>query len=230
MKIENLCFGYKSAQPIFNNLNIEIPNNSIYFLLGPNGAGKTTLLNLIAGKLKYNTGEIIHNSELSDNDIFFMQDVPYFYKDLTAQINLEIFCDYLDLSYDNINNVLEKVGLSDSNKKIKEYSLGMQKRLNIAMMMLSDSSINLLDEPLNGLDPHGIILLREYIIAENRNNNKTFVISSHLLNEIGNFCTHYGIIERGNLLTSGENNAADTSLEQIYLSNIKYGDNYNDNN
>ncbi len=222
--INKLNFGYKSNTLLFNNFSIEVPDNSIFCLAGPNGAGKTTLLKLISERLTPNSGEITIGTDKSANkltDLYFFQDTPQFYRDMTARTNLEILCDYTNKDYSKIDDVLQRVKLDEPKKKVKEYSLGMKKRLSLAVVLLFDSKIILMDEPFNSLDPGGIKFIREFVEEEHNNKGKTFIISSHLLREVGSFCTHYGIINKGKMIVSGENTGDIDLIEDMYFSNIE---------
>lgn len=204
----NYFFG---KQQTLHNLNLEVPVGSIYGFLGPNGAGKTTTLRLILGLLKNQEGRIeIFGQELYSNRLAILQKIgslieqPSLYGHLTAAENLAIYRRVYGVDRSRINEVLKLVGLEHThNKKAKQFSLGMKQRLSIAVALLHNPPLLILDEPTNGLDPNGIIETRELIKTLNREYGVTIIVSSHLLAEIEKIATHVGIIHKGRLLSQG---------------------------
>lgn len=205
---DQLSYHFKKNERIIDNLNLIIPAGSVYGFLGPNGAGKTTTLRLILGLLKIQTGNIsIFGKAVDKERIAILKQTgslieqPSLYGHLTGKENLEIYRLTYRLPLQSIERVLSIVRLKDAaHKKAKAYSLGMKQRLSIAIALLHDPQLLILDEPTNGLDPSGIIETRELIIDLNRNEGKTIVVSSHLLSEIEKMSTHVGIIHKGKLL------------------------------
>ncbi len=210
ISVESLTFGYTSKIPILKQLNLNVPPKSIYGFLGANGAGKSTTIRSILGLLKPQSGDIrIFGKEVRPNRLEIFQKVgsliesPSFYKHLSAYDNLKISCKYLNLPFSRIDEVLELVNLSKhSNRISKEYSTGMKQRLGLAMALLSDPDLLILDEPTNGLDPTGIIEFRN-ILTHLNELGKTIFLSSHLLSEIEKIASQVGIIKNGVMLFQG---------------------------
>jgi ABC-2 type transport system ATP-binding protein len=197
---------------VLNKVNLQVPNGSIYGFLGPNGAGKTTTLRLILGLLRKQAGTIsIFGKPFFENRISILQNIgsliesPSLYGHLTAVENLRIQQVLYQCPKSRILDVLNTVGLSNTGKKkAGQFSLGMKQRLSIAVALLHNPSLLILDEPTNGLDPNGIIEIRDLIKKINRELNITILISSHLLSEIEKIVTHVGVINKGNILFQGK--------------------------
>ncbi|WP_443945720.1 ABC transporter ATP-binding protein [Pedobacter sp. AW1-32] len=204
----NFNFG---NQTIVKNLSLQVPTGSIYGFLGPNGAGKTTTIKILLNLLKSPNDQVfIFGKEINHNRIASLRKIgalveqPAIYAHLTGRENLINRCILLGISKQKATEMLALVGLSDSaNKKTAKYSLGMKQRLGIALALVSDPELLLLDEPTNGLDPNGIIEIRNLMIDLTANHNKTILVSSHLLAEIERTSTHVGIINKGQLLFQG---------------------------
>jgi lantibiotic transport system ATP-binding protein len=216
IETRRLYFSFQTGQKILNDLNLQVPAGSIYGFLGPNGAGKTTTLRLILGLLKKQEGDItLFGKHFHANRLEILRRIgslieqPSLYLHLTGKENLEVFRLTYQCNKNRINEVLQLVGLMQAaNKKAKNYSLGMKQRLAIAIALLHDPKVLILDEPTNGLDPNGIIETRELIKQLNREFGKTILVSSHLLAEVEKMATHVGIIHKGKLLFQG-------SLQQL---------------
>jgi ABC-2 type transport system ATP-binding protein len=195
-------------QTVLDNISLEVPRGSIYGFLGPNGAGKTTTLRLILGLLQKKNGSIkVFGNELSSNRISVLKrtgsliEQPSMYLHLNGKQNLETFRLPYNSPKSRITEILKIVGLSDAgNKKVKAYSLGMKQRLGIATALLHDPELLILDEPVNGLDPNGIIEIRDLLKQLNNEYGKTIIISSHLLPEIEKTATNVAIIHKGKIL------------------------------
>jgi lantibiotic transport system ATP-binding protein len=211
IETENLDFAFNSGQKILQSLNLKIPAGSIYGFLGPNGAGKTTTLRLLLGLLKKQQGKImLFGQDFQQHRLSSLKKLgslieqPSLYLHLTGKENLEVFRLTYQCDKKRVNEVLEIVRLKDAaHKKAKAYSLGMKQRLSIAIALLHDPELLILDEPTNGLDPNGIIETRELIKHLNREHGKTILVSSHLLNEVEKMATHVAIIHKGKLLFQG---------------------------
>ncbi len=196
---------------VLSGVSLEVPTGSIYGFLGPNGAGKTTTLRLILGLLKTQRGEIrIFGQRFDTNRIAILRNVgsmiesPSLYDHLTAVENLRLLQLIHRCPDSRIREVLELVGLQNTGKKrAKQFSLGMRQRLSIAAALLHRPSLIILDEPTNGLDPNGIIDIRNLLIELNRRDGCTILVSSHLLAEIERLATHVGILGKGKLLFQG---------------------------
>lgn len=192
------------------NFNISVPKGAIYGLVGKNGAGKTTLLRLICGLQtpSYGTYSLYGvNNESPDitrsrRRMGAVVETPSIYLDMTAENNLKQQCRILGLpDFSCVPELLELVGLPDTGKKkARNFSLGMRQRLGIAVALCGDPDFLVLDEPVNGLDPQGIVEMRELILRLNREKNITVLISSHILDELSRLATHYGFIDGGSML------------------------------
>lgn len=206
-----LTHRFSGGETALNRVGLQVVEGSIYGFLGPNGAGKTTTLKLILGLLKKQHGEItIFGKSFAKNRVETLKSVgsmiesPSLYAHLTAAENLRVLQTVYRCPGRRIREVLELVGLADTGgKKAGQFSLGMKQRLSIAVALLHQPSLLILDEPTNGLDPNGILEIRELLQRLNRERGITILISSHLLNEIEKLVTHVGIIRGGRLLFQG---------------------------
>lgn len=211
IQTHNLSYGYNKKKKVLKNLSINVPKGSIYGFLGPNGAGKSTTMQLLIGILNDPEGKIdIFEKPLQDqipsifSKIGSLVESPSLYLHLSGIDNLKCITTLNDISEDRIPEVLDLVGLSENgDQKVKSYSLGMKQRLAIAMTMLGEPELLLLDEPVNGLDPSGITYIRELLVKLNKEKGISIFISSHLLSEIEKMCTHVGIIHQGELKFEG---------------------------
>ena len=193
-----------------NNLNIHVPKGSIYGLIGKNGAGKTTLIRLICGLQKPTNGTYaIYNVLNTDKQILNVRkrmgaivETPSIRLDATAEDNLKEQYKILGLpSLDNLPEILKLVGLNETGKKkARNFSLGMKQRLGIAIALVGNPDFLILDEPINGLDPEGIIEIRELILKLNKEKGITFLISSHYLDELSKIATDYGFLNKGKII------------------------------
>ncbi len=192
-----------------DKISITIKKGEIYGLIGKNGAGKTTLFRIITGLSHKSSGnlEMFGKSEEKDLNtartmIGSLIESPAFYKNMTARENLEVSRLVRNIAgRECIDEVLELVGLSDTNKKkVKNFSLGMRQRLGIANALLGNPKLLILDEPINGLDPMGIVEIRELLKKINKEKDVTILISSHILGELSELATNYGIINNGRLV------------------------------
>jgi ABC-2 type transport system ATP-binding protein len=228
IETNNLTYKFSGGDTVLNDINIQVPTGSIYGFLGPNGAGKTTTLRLILGLLKNQTGAItIFGKEFEANRVEILQNIgslieaPSLYAHLTAKENLAIWQKIYQCPKERIAEVLEIVDLANTGKKrAGKFSLGMKQRLSIAIALLHNPKLLILDEPTNGLDPNGIIEIRELLKKLNADLGTTVVISSHLLAEIEKMVTHVGIIHKGSILFQGTLN--DLHLKQSQSSVINF--------
>jgi ABC-type multidrug transport system ATPase subunit len=210
---EGLTFNFGS-QTVVKSLSLQVPEGSIYGFLGPNGAGKTTTIKLLMNLLKTQQGSIhIFEKELQSNRISILSQIgslieqPAIYLHLTGKENLLNRALLLEIPTERVDEMLKLVHLTDAaHKKAGQYSLGMKQRLGIALALLPDPKLLILDEPTNGLDPNGIIEIRELLIRLVTKHQKTVFISSHLLSEVERMATHVGIINHGELLFQGSIN------------------------
>lgn len=208
---EHLDFSYSASRQILHSLHLQVHRGSIYCFLGPNGAGKTTTLRILLGLIRVGMhkvsvfGEDLHVSRISIlRRVGSLIEQPSLYCHLTGKENLEIFRLTYGVPKNRIAEVLGIVGLSNARDQVvKTYSLGMKQRLAIAIALLHDPELLVLDEPTNGLDPQGIVEMRELMTSLNKVFGKTILISSHLLSEVEKVATHFGIIHKGQLLFQG---------------------------
>lgn len=193
-----------------NGLTMHVPKGSIYGFVGKNGAGKTTLIRLICGLQEPTGGEYSlygcsnkdKNIDKSRRRMGGVVETPSVYQGMTAKENLIQQYQILGLpSYKGVDEQLELVGLSDTGKKkARDFSLGMKQRLGIAIALAGNPDFLVLDEPVNGLDPQGIVEIRELILKLNQEYQITVLISSHILDELSRLATHYGFIDKGHML------------------------------
>jgi len=221
IETRQLSYTFGGNRKVVDNLSLQVPQSSVFGFLGPNGAGKTTTMRLLTGLLRKEEDNIFLNGQSLKktlpfifNDIGTLIETPSLYLHLNAINNLKIIATLRNLDEKKIEPILETVGLEkDAKRKVKEYSLGMKQRLAIAMALLPDPKMIMLDEPANGLDPFGIIQIRELLIQLNREQGKTVFVSSHLLSEVEKMCTHVAIIHKGVLQFQGDMNSLRQSAE-----------------
>lgn len=206
LEVKNLTKVYKKV-PVVDNVSFSLQKGHIYGLIGPNGAGKTTIMKMLAGLTEQSSGEInlfgsAKNLDKSVDRMSFMIEAPYLDGQMTARQNLEYMRYVRGVADKNrIDKVIDFVGLSDVGKKpVKNYSLGMRQRLGIGMALLSEPEIMVLDEPVNGLDPEGIIDVRKMLLKLCEEDGKTILISSHLLAELSELCTDFLLIRKGKII------------------------------
>ena len=230
---EGLCKNYGKFQAL-NDLNMTIEKGSIYGFVGRNGAGKTTLIRMICGLQSPTSGsfELLgrknNASDISKSRrrIGAVVESPAFYKDLSARDNL--IQQFLMLGLPDtkgVDELLELVGLGDTGKKkARSFSLGMKQRLGIAIALCGNPDFIILDEPTNGLDPQGIIDMRELILKLSSEKGITFLISSHILDELSRVATHYGFIDKGHIvreMSADELRAQCRKAVRMKVDNIK---------
>lgn len=193
-----------------NGVDMNVPKGSVYGFVGKNGAGKTTLIRLVCGLQSPTDGDFelygIKNTDKnicrSRRRIGSVVETPSIYLDMTAEDNLKQQYRILGMpSFDGIDELLKLVGLENTGKKkARNFSLGMRQRLGIAVALCGNPDFLVLDEPINGLDPQGIIEIRELILKLNRERQITVLISSHILDELAKLATHYGFIDSGKIV------------------------------
>lgn len=208
IETNNLTKKYKN-KTVVDKVNLFVPEGSIFGFVGENGAGKTTIMRLLTG-LSEPSGGSYKLFDVSNTDrkiyetrshISAIVESTSLIPTMNAMENLKFAYLYLGLSQEiDFNQILKTVGLIDvGNKKVKDYSLGMRQRLGIALALLNEPRLLLLDEPMNGLDPEGIAELRDLLINLNKK-GITILISSHILSELEKIATHYGILSHGRLI------------------------------
>jgi ABC-2 type transport system ATP-binding protein len=218
IELKNITKFY-GEDKVLNDINLKIYNNSLIGLVGLNGSGKTTLLSVIFKLITNIQGEILQEKDLKISGLI---DQPAFYPHLSAFENLNLICLIKGIDNELIPDTLNRVNLQkESNKKYKTFSLGMRKRLGIAASLMGNPDIILLDEPISGLDPHGIREIRE-IVYKLFKTGKTIIISSHILSEIEMLCTHILHLDEGEVKYYGKKdlllNKTDNLIE-IYCNN-----------
>jgi ABC-2 type transport system ATP-binding protein len=208
LKTNNLTKKYRSHFAV-NSANLEIKQGDIFGLVGKNGAGKTTLLRMITGLIMPTSGEIelfdetskegLNKSRMRTGSII---ETPSFFPYLSAEKNLEYYRIQRGIAENDIvGDTLKIVGLEDTgNKKFKNFSLGMKQRLGLALAIMASPDLLILDEPINGLDPTGIVEFRDILLKLNRERNITIIISSHILSELAQLATSFGFIHEGKFI------------------------------
>ena len=228
-----LSKSYKDFKAL-NGLSMNVPKGAIYGFVGKNGAGKTTLIRLICGLQEPTSGEYtLYGRKNTDKEVVKSRrrmgavvETPSIYLDMTAEDNLKQQYRVLGLpSFEGLHDILKLVGLENTGKKkAKNFSLGMRQRLGIAIALVGNPDFLILDEPVNGLDPQGIIEIRELILKLNREEQITILISSHILDELSKVSTHYGFIDNGCMIkemSAAELEAACRKCVHIEVSDIK---------
>ena len=233
LEAKGLCKTYKHYKAL-DNLNMHVPKGAIYGFVGKNGVGKTTLIWLITG-LQFptagsyqiygvdNTSPQIRKSRRRMGAVV---ETPSLYPDMTAEENLKMQYLVLGLpSFEGIGELLSLVGLENTGrKKARHFSLGMKQRLGIAVALAGDPDFLVLDEPVNGLDPQGIIEIRELILKLNRERQISVLISSHILDELSRLATHYGFMDSGRMvkeISAEELDAVCRKCVRLVVSDVK---------
>jgi ABC-type multidrug transport system ATPase subunit len=218
----DLFYNYAAGATTLHGINLQINRGDIYGFLGPNGSGKTTTLSLLLGLLKNQKGKIeffgkefLQNRQDILRKVGSLIEAPSLYGHLTARENLEVYREIYGVSKERIDEVLSLAGLHDTGPKaVRKFSLGMKQRLSIALALLPRPRLMILDEPTNGLDPSGIIELRAFIRKLNKEEDITFIISSHILSEVEKMVNRVGIIYQGKMIFEG-------TIDELYRLQLK---------
>ena len=223
LKTDNLCKYFKKQKAV-DNVSITVRENSIYGLLGPNGAGKSTTLKMITGMLRPTNGKVLFNghdwTRKDLEQIGALIETPPLYDNLSAAENLEVRAKLLGVPKARIDEVLEIVDLQNTGrKKAGQFSMGMKQRLGIAIALLNNPKLLILDEPTNGLDPIGIQELRS-LISSFPSQGITVILSSHILSEVQLIADDIGIISNGILGYEGQMNK-DEDLENLFIEVVR---------
>jgi len=205
-----LSFSYGKRQ-VLKGIELQVPKGCIFGFLGPNGAGKSTTIKTLLGLLHTENGMIeIFGKELNSNKMYILERIgtmvesPSLYDHLDATQNLGITARMRNISRGRIPELLDAVGLTaDAHRPVKQYSTGMKQRLSLAIALLAEPELLILDEPINGLDPNGIMEMRLLLQRINHQQNCTILLSSHILSEIEKLCTDVAIINSGSLAYQG---------------------------
>lgn len=214
---------------VLGPIDIELRRGRIYGLIGSNGSGKSTLIRTILGIARPSSGVVELFGERSEAElrrmrkrIGYMPDEASSYPSLSARGNIEVRCMEWGLERVEADRLLDEVGLACAGKKrAREFSMGMRRRLDLAVAMLGDPDFLVMDEPLNGLDPTGILEMREFIVHSNRERGVTMLISSHILSELAEVATDYVVLAEGRVVecaAAPEIEAREGSLERYYAS------------
>lgn len=213
-----------------DDVSFSVKSGMVFGILGPNGSGKTTTLSLLLDLMQPSSGQYQWFQNISNNqhirkNLGAIIETPNFYPYLNAVSNLKIVADIKQVPYDDIDRVLDWVNLSDKKLfKFKNFSLGMKQRLAIASALLGKPKVLILDEPTNGLDPVGIVEIRE-LILKCKLEGITVIIASHILAEMEKICTDIIIIKNGKVLITGnlkELTKPEESLEQLFINLINH--------
>lgn len=205
LKVNGLCKKYKH-KTVLDHVDMTIQQGDIYGFVGKNGAGKTTLIRIISGLTDPAEGSFelfgaksgSREIDAARKKVCTMVETPAIYPDLTAADNLKMQCMITNRSYGCIDELLSFVDLADTgSKRARDFSLGMRQRLGIAIALVNEPQLMLLDEPINGLDPEGIKQVRELLLKMHSERKVTILISSHILTELSLFATRYGFIDGG---------------------------------
>ena len=219
-------------EEILSDINLQIAEGEIYGLLGPNGAGKTTLMKCMLSLLTITSGSIeIFGKDLQEHREEILSQVgsiietPIFYENCTAKEILEIHAQYMgkNITELDIINTLRMVGLKNTTKKVKEFSLGMRQRLGLARAFLTKPRLLILDEPINGLDPVGIQEIRNLLQLLSKEHGITILISSHILSEISQIADKIGVIKNGSMIQQvymEELTKENIDLEEFFMSHF----------
>lgn len=217
------------SQLAVDDLNLLVPAAGVYGFLGPNGAGKTTAIRMLLGLIRPNAGEVrLFGQSLNGNHLSVMRRVgalveaPSLYPHLTGRENLEVTRRLLGSDRNLIELALATVKLTkDAHRRVREYSLGMRQRLGLALALLNQPELLILDEPTNGLDPAGIHEMRDLIRHFPEEFGVTVFLSSHLLGEVEQIATHIGIINEGHLLFQGKLSELQSKQQTLLTVGVK---------
>lgn len=227
LQTENLSKAY-GDKLVLDNINLKIKAGSIFALIGENGAGKTSLLKILSGLAKASQGNVDYPTLDRSDDRPVMSltlEEPGVIENMTAYENLKAKGILCGASEEEIRELLDRVSLTEAaNKKVKKFSMGMKQRLAIALALLNKPSLVFFDEPINGLDPQGIKWFRDLVLDLNRDLGTTFIISSHILSELGLIASDFAFMHQGRLIltaTGPQLNAYcqknNISLENFYF-------------
>lgn len=224
----SFSYGKRKSTQVLKGINLEVPKGSIFGFLGPNGAGKSTTIKTLLGLLHTPDRMIrIFDKHLNTNKMYILERIgamvesPSLYDHMDAFENLRLTARLRNLPFSRIEPLLDIVSLTqDAHRPVKQYSTGMKQRLSLAIAMLAQPELLILDEPINGLDPSGILEMRQLLIRINQEQNCTILLSSHILSEIEKLCTDVAILNSGKLAFQGSIHTilgAATGLEVITI-------------
>ena len=230
LQVRDITMRFGSKKTVLDRVNLSFEKGGIYGVIGNNGAGKTTLLKIILGLLKSTCGEIVYGEGENGKRIRMgaLIENPGLYKDMSAYENIKAKALCLGIKYkkSEIDALLELVGLGDVGKKrTRAFSMGMKQRLGVALALVGDPDLLVLDEPINGLDPQGIHDIRVLIARIQEEKKTTMIISSHILDELAKTATHFCVIHRGKVIKNCPKEefmleCGDRDINEYYLSLI----------
>ena len=226
LKVNGVCKDYGSAH-VLHDMSFVVPKGSIFGLVGRNGAGKTTIMRIISGLQKPTKGTVEYGFDNKAlGKVGALVELPSIYSNASARDNLIYQYINLGLKIDeSVDKLLELVGLADTGKKkARNFSLGMRQRLGIGLALCGNPDFLVLDEPINGLDPQGIIEIRELILRLNREKQITVLISSHILDELARLATHFGFIDKGKIvceMSADELEASSRKCVRLKVTDVK---------
>lgn len=219
LNIDELSKRYGKITAV-NKLCFSIPKKSVFGLLGPNGSGKTTTLGMILDVIEKDSGSFSWEFDHSGNErkkIGAILESPNFYPYLSASENLKLVCTIKEVDETVIDAILKQVGLFErKDDAFKTYSLGMKQRLAIGSALVANPEVLILDEPTNGLDPKGIVEIRQ-LIRDIASEGRTIILASHLLDEVQKVCSHFCVLDKGSLIYSGEVEALSKQKNRYYI-------------
>lgn len=215
LQIENLMFRYeKKGKRVLDNVNFSIEKGAVIGLIGDNGTGKTTLMKLISGILKPNAGNISNKF----NSIGVLIEEPPLYKDMSVMANLKFYCKLYEQDYQIIDEYKDVLGVgSFLNKSASKLSIGMKQRVGLFIALIASEEFILLDEPTNGLDPTGIRNLLTLIRKLADEKQITFMISSHILQNLEQICDGYIMMKDSNAIVLETSEIGDKKLNEVYF-------------
>lgn len=230
LQVRDITMRFGSKKTVLDRVNLSFEKGGIYGIIGNNGAGKTTLLKIILGLLKSTCGEIVYGEGENRKRIRMgaLIENPGLYKDMSAYENIKAKALCLGIKYkkSEIDALLDLVGLGDVGKKrTRAFSMGMKQRLGVALALVGDPDLLVLDEPINGLDPQGIHDIRVLIARIQEEKKTTMIISSHILDELAKTATHFCVIHRGTVIKNCSKEefmleCGDRDIDEYYLSLI----------
>ena len=230
LKVEGLSKSFKKRR-IVDNVSFEAKAGEILGFLGANGAGKTTTIRMITGLISADSGTVIidghnikSNFEKAMDNVGAIVEIPFLYEYMTGMENIKLFAKLYKASEEGVNEAIKVSGLKDRlNDKVKEYSLGMKQRIGLAVALMKQPKLLILDEPTNGLDPMGIKDLREFLKDLSHNKNISVVVSSHILMEMEQLCDRVVIISDGKIICTKtmDEIEKESSLEDVFINAIR---------
>lgn len=229
VKLINIDKKYKKQQ-VLQNINMTFEKGKIYGIIGPNGAGKTTIFKIISGLAKQTAGNVVFfdgNTDAQDarKRISFMIENPWLEMKMSVYKNMKLLSILYDSPEERITEILKQVGLDqEADKKAGKLSLGMKQRLGIAMALLKNPDMIVLDEPMNGLDPRGMVYMRKLFSDLCQDQGITIVLSSHLLHELEIIADVFYLMDKGQIIdvkSKEELSDAENVLERYYMENIE---------